>query len=1277
VVIEASSAIAALPTHFGTLGTGAGQISEEPHGIAVEQQSGDVYIADRNNARIDKFGPEGEFLLAWGWGVGDGSTEALQTCTTSCSAGLSGSGAGQFASPEGIAVDDSADSSHGDVYVVDNGNNRIEKFGPNGEFLLAFGWGVATGAAAAETCGPQAAPITTTCQAGLAGAGAGQFQSLQGRTVAVNQAGVVYVADEDRVQRFSPAGVVEGENPLAGVGAITNFALDGSGNFYLRGSAVTGIRRFEPNATELGPPRDAGGAPSVITIGPADELFVNDGPNRAEEGPHRILTFDSAGAQTSSFDGGFEGSEDRGIAYSEATDALYVLNAGTVRIVIPPEPGPYVPPGSESATEIGTTGVTLGATVNPEGGERTEYSFEYGPTASYGSSTPFTPLPVGEPFADQAITAVLANLQTRTAYHYRVIVTNEAGQTSEGPDQTFETLPPVSIDAASATEVTATSATLEVELNPHGLFSEYHFEYGTSTAYGAVVPAPDGIAGSGLVDISLSASIQGLQPLTTYHYRVVAHNALGIVDGADRSFTTQGPPISLLPDGRIWEMVSPPNKHGSPLEPITEEGGLIQTSTDGNGFAYVALGPINEEPKGVRSPHDSQLLATRGTAGWSTQDIATPHEEVSIIHAGFPSEYKFFSEDLGSSIVEPQGVTPLSPQAKERTPYRREGDGSYLPLITAANVPPGTKFGGEEIPKGTGQFGKGIEYLTSTPDGAHSIITSPQVLTAAGFSPGFESEVPNLYELSEGQLTLVSVLPNGESAAETGKAPGIGRNNLDMRGAISDNGQRVTFEFNLSEHLYQRDSAIGQTVQLDQLQPGAAGGQGKAAYQAANADGSKVFFKDAARLTIDSTAQSNKPDLYMCAITVVSGHLTCSLRDLSVDPNRGEAADVKGEVAAVDASGEHVYFAANGVLTNTPSVRGERAVPSECASEVESTCNLYDYDTVTEQITLVAVLSSADDPDWAGRTNLHVLGNLTARSSPNGRYFAFMSQRSLTGYDNRDATSGKPDAEVYLFDSASGALRCVSCNPTGARPTGIFDEETFPGLLVDHPSSWRGRWLAGSVPGWTLQSLNVALYQSRFLSDSGRLFFNAADALVPQDTNGVEDVYQYEPPGVGDCTTSSQTFGQRADGCVSLISSGTSPEESAFLDASESGDDVFFITASRLVQTDIDSALDVYDASIGGRSYESVKPVECSGDACQQPASAPAHPTPGTLLVNGPGNFKQKKCAKGKVRKAGKCVKKKAKAKGHKKKHKGKSQKKRSQDTGHKKRAKVDHGGGR
>jgi hypothetical protein len=229
----------------------------------------------------------------------------------------------------------------------------------------------------------------------------------------------------------------------------------------------------------------------------------------------------------------------------------------------------------------------------------------------------------------------------------------------------------------------------------------------------------------------------------------------------------------------------------------------------------------------------------------------------------------------------------------------------------------------------------------------------------------------------------------------------------------------------------------------------------------------------------------------------------------------------------------------------------------------------------------------------------------------------------LTGYDNVDAVSGEADEEVYLYDALGGKLVCASCDPSGARPAGVFDQE-HSGLLVDRQEAWTEKetnpsdprfshWLAGNVPGWDDLNGQPATYQPRYLSDSGRLFFDSPVALVPQDTNWLEDVYEFEPEGVGGCTSSvssgAQVFvkevaGHAVGGCVGLISSGTSSSESAFYDASENGGDVFFTTTSKLVGEDVDKGYDVYDAhvctsAVPCRSAPVGAPPCTSGDSCK------------------------------------------------------------------------------
>ena len=166
--------------------------------------------------------------------------------------------------------------------------------------------------------------------------------------------------------------------------------------------------------------------------------------------------------------------------------------------------------------------------------------------------------------------------------------------------------------------------------------------------------------------------------------------------------------------------------------------------------------------------------------------------------------------------------------------------------------------------------------------------------------------------------------------------PALGDENLDVRSAISDEGSRViwTDKIESSQHLYMYSAAVKKTLQLDVVQgPAESIEPGEAVFQTASSDGSKVFFTDGQRLTVDSTAGGNAdPDLYECDIIEEAGLLRCSLTDLTVDKNANESADVQGVVLGTDEDGSDVYFVAQGVLTSAESSEHEKALPGRIIS---------------------------------------------------------------------------------------------------------------------------------------------------------------------------------------------------------------------------------------------------------------------------------------------------------------------------------------------------------
>ncbi|HTZ65193.1 MAG TPA: hypothetical protein VMB51_13905 [Solirubrobacteraceae bacterium] len=824
-----------------------------------------------------------------------------------------------------------------------------------------------------------------------------------------------------------------------------------------------------------------------------------------------------------------------------------------------------------------------------------------------------------------------------------------------------------SIDGVYAQALSASTGSVTAQIDPHGLSTEYEVVYGTVSCEGEPTPCTGRVSGTipaGYGDAQVQAQLSGLEADTTYYYRVLAHNGAGSAASglAARTFFTTLPSSEAagLLDAREWELVSPAAPHGAAAEPISREGALIQASAGGNAISWTATAPVSGEAQGNRRVEPLQVLSRRSSEGWASEDITTPHDRGEGINSGEATEYRFFSPDLSEALVQPQVPQetledpPLAPEATEKTIYLRNdaggGGGGFVPLVTAADDLSGVPFGGK------------LEFAGANPDLGAVVFSSEVPLVQDAGEAG-------LYEWRQGAASLeaLSVLPGGEAA---GEAELGGFEGHDLRGAVSDNGEKVFWTDGTSTEpdrggLYMTDTQTGESVHVNATQGAGTSepseeelGEGldQVSFQAATGNGERVFFTDTWPLTSESTlepvgegplvegqATGHPADLY--EYNTETGQLT----DLTPDQRVGESADVLGAIAGISENGQYAYFIANGALA-------PGAEPGDCprikplTPKPQAQCNLYVSEANPEhlgehQTRLIARLSYEDAPDWAGGNSPLPgdLGGLTAQVSANGRYLAFMSDEQLTGYDNTDLNPeahGAHDEEVYLYDAAQGRLVCASCNPSGQQPQGVYDTENAGeglGLTVDRPETWTGRWLAGSLPGWTLFELTnpIAEHQSRYLSNNGRLFFNATGPLLPTVASparpetvngnatsvGVENVYEYEPRDEGSCVSQP--------GCVALVSSGTSTHESSFLDASENGDDAFFLTNSQLVPQASENAPAVYDARVCGTAQTepclpTVQPAlpRCTGEAGCRPAApqAPTFSPAASSTSTGPGN---------------------------------------------------------
>jgi hypothetical protein len=1062
---------------------------------------------------------------------------AIRNHVFSGSIGSAGSGASQLSSPASVAVDNSTGPAARDLYVADTGNARIDQFDSSGNFIRAWGWGVADGTEVFETC-------TLSCQKGISGSGPGQFETPQ--YIAVDgssgpSAGDVYVADDGTglVQKFNSSGEL-----------ITTWGNNGPGespNGQLNGSNATPTKN--PFGTVEGPFR----APFFgIALDASGSLWVYDGQDF-------MFEFDQSGAFANSWNSEVAG-HPSGIAVDNS-DHLYI-DGNYERVEKFTSTGSQLGAMTLATFEVGGTPPT-GLAIDPATGEL--YIDADGSLIKRIASScePANGICVAaEAFASPQLTGASG------------LAVASASGTVYAADPTADTVdifvlhPPGApiVESQTVSFVTSSSATFSAGINPQDVSTEYHFEYGPDTSYGETVPIPDAAAGSDFEVHEVSMHVQDLSAHTTYHFRVVAHNNDGTIYGEDQTFITQttGGGGLLLPDGRSWELVTPADKHGALFHAPNvaywqnaPDPFVAEAAADGKAMIDLASQPTENEPQGYAD--EVSVFSAHGPEGWSSQVIAPPHEYGSGPSINQGVEYHFFSEDLSRGVLVPFGnFTLLSPEATESTPYLRTDylggnvnehcqTSCFKPLVTAANTPNGTVFGGKTNGECL-QVVCGPRFVDATPDASHIVISSEVQLTATPNEGG-------LYEWSDGQLQPLYLLPKNE-----------GGNGVPA-GELSTPSHQLSADgsvfFSHGGHVYLHDFAKDESVRLDVAQGVEEPSEGGAEFLYASSSGSRALFRDSKQLT-----KTGGGGIYQCRIVEAAGKLTCELELTSLP---------EGSLIGGSADASYLYLLGTGSKLTVDHYDGQKW-------------------TTTNGPFIGTQIFSTESP------------NPNYRVSSNGRYLAFMSNESLTGYDTRDAISGHPDEEVYLYDASVNRLVCASCNPTGARPTGAISNQTFD--LVGGDFGGNTTWVAANVPPWTRSTPGESHYQPRFLSDSGRLFFDSNDALVPQDVNGTQDVYEYEPAGAGRCDTSSTTYGVQSGGCVSLISSGTSPEESALMDVSESGGDVFFITLAKLASEDFDHALDVYDAHECTTDVPCLPPTSVSRPVCSTGDSCKAAPSP-------------------------------------------------------------------
>ena len=1246
-LLFASSASAAA-LEFCPPGSGAGQCGSPSslRGLAVDSETGHLYVADQGNNRIDVFDEAGTFIFAFGWGVDTGAA-TLQTCTTAstCQAGIAGSTPGQLDEPGRIAVDnDPASPTLHAIYVAEDKNHRVQKFDATGAFLWAVG-----------SSGEAEGQLTTGI---FPGVGPG------GVLYVLDNPQVIQVTFKHRLQRFEPSGVEIPSQcfPTEEAGKATGLAVEAGGDFWVANILEgKGIHKYDASCAPLlgGATIDSGLETNFLALGGAGQLseqreFKDERPGRYEV----ITSYDASGNHLRRF--GYDqlelesASSPEGLTGAPAGTFVSVGNAG-IRLLLEPPPGPVIAPSSLEASAQ-SVWAGIGAEVNPEG-KATEYEVLYVDQHSYetegGFASPNTrqsealqlsaadfsihsiqeAIAGCKPFSQKALEEGKC-LKPETKYRYLLKTENEDGESqAEG---TFTTQKPIEVRALYVSEVGTDGITLNAEVDPLGSPATGFFQYIDEAGYEAGIraaeeegktkeeaeaqgrgfdAAAEAPAGAGKIDFGAGegtvrrrAQVYPLAPGTTYRYRLIATDNFATLSSETKSFRTlaahspeagscpaneafRSGPSASLPDCRAYELVSPLDKGGSDIRVLETNGHepavLEQSSESGDSLAF---GSVRAFGDAASAPWTSQYIAQRiAGAEWQTHSIDSPRIEdgTGSPLAQADTEFKYFSPDLCDTWQIPYAEPPLSAGALTgfHNLYRRTDRlcGSEGYEALAPRGKPG-------LAPGAGGFVLELEGVSA--DGTHAIFRSNGKLAPGGKAGSFQ-----LYESVRGASPrFVCLKPGGAPVAggcTAGSGPRAETRGTNVSGAISKDGQRIYWTDEVEDKLYVRIGGT-QTLDVSKAAEDEAKAKGSSFWGAAS-DGSRAIFTTGGRLYRFTLAGAETQLLAEGVIGVMG---------MSEDANR-------------------VYFASSKALA---------------AGAQEGKPNLYLYEASGGgggSTSFIATLAAGDVNFLVKAPVVVEPHQRSARVTPDGLHAAFTSLAPLSGYDNADASTGEATKEVYLYQAAAKKLLCASCNPSGARPRSVATE---------------GTRFSARIPGFETQ-----MHAAHVLSDNGsRLYFESADTLSPADSNGAVDVYQWEAPGAGSCKAASPSFSPQDEGCIDLISSGQSPIDSRFVEATADGRDVFFATLSSLLPQDY-GLIDIYDARAGGGLPMPSAAASCEGEACQSPPAPPNDPTPGSSSFEGAGNVNEagaKPCKRGKVRRGGKCVKPKAHKKKAHRKHK-------------------------
>lgn len=661
---------------------------------------------------------------------------------------------------------------------------------------------------------------------------------------------------------------------------------------------------------------------------------------------------------------------------------------------------------------------------------------------------------------------------------------------------------------------------------------------------------------------------------------------------------------ATLPDGRVYEQVSPANKNGN----VVETGLFGLAAEGGDAVVFLGSGAMGAATSGTLSDY----VARRSSSGWATTSaVSGPLGKAIVPTTGSPLTLipsHDFSRFLFGSYSPYVSAEPLDENTSANI-FLSENPGlepvwigkpvSQPPAFSPTPAP-GFNFGLHNYLMVGGTLELSTVYFTYS----GTLIPQDAARTPnVGGGLGENTDPWGFYEWSGGVLAETGMLPNG-TLDPFGAVPAAiaGLDNFDRLFADPfDQAQTLDNEISTSgsSAFFMSPDPVASTV----TDPGECATHGPCTgatpelYVRKTApDGSKstVLVSQSQLPEHEGEPAPNGPvDVPNAEREDVedAGPIGSSYVYGSPDGSQAFFASVDRLTSGAPSGGsvkEYDFDVDTGSLTYLPGVSGPIVVSAnngssflfENTASTPAELDLWSAGAggghVRSVTQLPSVFAGGEIPDVSA-----------GRVSAEGSVFVFRTNSPLPGGFNNTGDF----EQIYRYEVPNSSLNCVSCPPVGVVPSGSAD------VSYDNAESGRPNG-NNDVPMTTLDTRVIS-------SDGDRVFFDTPDPLVAQDTNGQRDVYEWE------------------NGNVYLISSGKNNEESNVLDSSASGNDVFFTTSSGLVPGDVDEAYDVYDARVP-RPGDNPPPsaVPCQGDVCQGPPSVPSLlGEPASATFTGAGNL--------------------------------------------------------